>query len=178
MIRKPYFPGNQGKNRGRRKASEYGAQLTEKQKVKWNYGVSERQLSKYFREIAHHRGNKKELLVVKLESRLDNAVFRLGWAKSRRSARQMVSHGHILVNGRKVNIPSRQLKKGDIVRIKESSRGINLFKDLKTILKKQETPKWISFDVGKLEAKILGKPDLGDAGKIGELDMIIEFYSR
>lgn len=178
MIRRPYLPGNQGKNKARRKVSEYGMQLSEKQKVRWNYGVSERQLKRYFREIAHHKGNKKELLIVKLESRLDNAVFRLGWAKSRRLARQMVSHGHILVNGKKVNIPSYQVKKSDVIRIKETSQGINLFKDLKTVLKKQETPQWLSFDSRKLEAKVLGKPNLDDAGKVGELDMIIEFYSR
>lgn len=178
MVRRPFLPGNQGKNKGRRKVSEYGMQLSEKQKVRWNYGVSERQLKRYFREISHHKGNKKELLVVKLESRLDNAIFRLGWAKSRRLARQIISHGHILVNGKKVNIPSYPVKRNDVIGIKETSQGFNLFKELKAVLKKREMPQWLSFDAGKLEAKVLGMPKLDDAGKIGELDMIIEFYSR
>jgi small subunit ribosomal protein S4 len=177
MVRRAYPPGVHGKS-FRRRASEYGQQLAEKQKVRYTYGVSEQQFKKYFKEIAGQRGNKEELFVQKLESRLDNVVFRLGWARSRGLARQIVSHGHILVNGRKVNIPSCQVKKGDLIQIKETSKSKAVFRDLKTLLKKQEIPAWLSLDKQKLEGKVKGQPKIEDMGKVGELSMIIEYYSR
>jgi small subunit ribosomal protein S4 len=177
MIRKPYIPGLHGRSR-RRRISEYGQQLTEKQKVRHTYGISESQFKNYFKEIVDQKGNKEELLVYKLESRLDNVVFRLGWAQSRRLARQIVNHGHILVNQRKVNIPSYQAKKGDVIQIKERSKKIALFRDLKTTLKKYEAPAWLSLDKQKLEGKIISQPKAADLGKIGEIGMIIEYYSR
>lgn len=177
MIRKPYIPGLHGKSR-RKGISEYGQQLIEKQKVRHIYGVSEGQFKNYFKKIVGQRGNKEELLVNKLESRLDNVVFRLGWAQSRNLARQIVNHGHILVNQRKVNIPSCQVKKGDIIQIKEKSKKLSLFRDLKTNLKKYETPTWLSLDKQKLSGKIIGQPKVADLGKIGQIGMIIEHYSR
>lgn len=177
MIRRPYNPGVHGKSfRGR--LSEYGEQLAEKQKVRYAYGISEKQFKNYFKEIVKRKGNKEEMLVQKLERRLDNVVFRLGWACSRRLARQIVSHGHILVNGRKVNIPSYLVKEGDIIKLKEKSRKSPLFQDLKTVLKKYQTPKWLSLDMGKMEAKVKGQPKLEDLDKIGEISKIIEYYSR
>lgn len=177
MIRKPYIPGLHGKSR-RKGISEYGQQLIEKQKVRHIYGVSEVQFKNYFKEIVGQRGNKEELLVNKLESRLDNVVFRLGWAQSRNLARQMVNHGHILVNQRKVNIPSCQVKKGNIIQIKEKSKKLSLFRDLKINLKKYETPAWLSLDKQKLEGEIIDQPKVADLGKIGQIGMIIEYYSR
>ncbi len=177
MIRRPYPPGVHGKSM-RRRASEYGLQLAEKQKVRYAYGISEQQFKKYFKEIVGQKGNKEDLFAQKLESRLDNVVFRFSWASSRALSRQLVNHGHILVNGRKVDIPSYQVKKGDVVKIKETSKKKNIFKDLKTILKKYELPKWLSLDKEKFEGKIKKQPVLEDMDKIGELNMIIEYYSR
>lgn len=177
MIRKPYVPGVHGKSY-RRRISEYGQQLAEKQKVRHTYGISEQQFKRYFKEIVRQKGNKEELLARKLENRLDNVVFRLGWARSRRLARQIVNHGHILVNGRKVDIPSYQVKKGAVIKLKERSRKLTLFKDLKAFLKKQEIPQWLSLDREKLEGKVKTQPKVEDMGKVGELNMIIEYYSR
>lgn len=177
MIRKPYIPGLHGKSR-RRGLSEYGQQLIEKQKVRHVYGISEKQFKNYFKETVGQRGNKEELLVNKLESRLDNIVFRLGWAQSRALARQLVNHGHILVNQRKVDIPSYQVKKEDVIQIKEKSKKSVPFRDLKTILKKYEVPGWLSLDKQKLIGKITNQPKIADMGKVGEIGMIIEYYSR
>ena len=177
MIRKPYIPGLHGKAR-RRGLSEYGQQLIEKQKVRHVYGLSEKQFKNYFKETVGQKGNKEELLVNKLESRLDNIVFRLGWAQSRALARQLVNHGHILVNQRKVDIPSYQVKKEDVIQIKEKSKKLAPFSDLKTILKKYEAPAWLSLDKQKLIGKITNQPKIADMGKVGEIGMIIEYYSR
>jgi len=177
MIRKPYIPGLHGKSR-RRRISEYGQQLIEKQKVRCVYGISEKQFKNYFKEIIEQKGNKEELLVKALESRLDNVVFRLGWAQSRALARQLVNHGHILVNQRKMDIPSYRVKKGVIIQIKEKSKKLTLFSDLKTILKKYEAPSWLSLDKQKLIGKIINQPQIADIGKVGEIGMIIEYYSR
>jgi len=177
MIRKPYIPGLHGKSR-RKRISEYGQQLIEKQKVRHVYGVSEKQFKNYFKEIVNQKGNKEELLVSKLESRLDNVVFRLGWAQSRALARQLVNHGHILVNKRKMDIPSYQAKKEDVIKIKEKSRKLAPFSDLKTTVKKYEVPSWLSLDKQKLIGKIINQPKIADIGKVGEIGMIIEYYSR
>ncbi len=177
MIRKPYIPGLHGKAR-RRSLSEYGQQLIEKQKVRHVYGVSEKQFKNYFKEIVDQRGNKEELLVNKLESRLDNIVFRLGWAQSRALARQLVNHGHISVNQRKVDIPSYQVKKEALIRIKEKSKKLAPFRDLKTTLKKYEVPAWLSLDKQKLIGKVINQPQVADISKVGEIGMIIEYYSR
>lgn len=177
MIRRPYLPGLHGKAR-KRGISEYGQQLIEKQKVRHTYGISEKQFKNYFKEIIDQKGNKKELLVKKLESRLDNVVFRLGWASSRRLARQIINHGHILVNQRKVNIPSYQARKGDLVQIRKISQKKEIFSNLKVTLKKHEMPDWLSLDKQKLEGKIIDQPKITDSGKAGEIGMIIEYYSR
>lgn len=177
VIRRPYAPGIHGKS-FRRRSSEYGQQLAEKQRIRLSYCVSEKQFKNYFKQIANLKGNKEELLIQKLENRLDNVVFRLGWAKSRNLARQMISHGHILVNGRKTNISSYQVRKNDVIKIKEKSKSLVLFKDLKTELKKHEAPKWLSSDKEKIEAKVIGLAKLEDLGQIGAINKIIEFYSR
>ena len=177
MVRRAYAPGVRGKA-FRRRLSDYGLQLAEKQKVRLSYGVSERQFKKYFEEVAGKKGNKETLFIQKLEKRLDNVVFRLGWVKSRRLARQVVGHGHILVNGKKVDIPSYQVKKDDLVKIKEKSKKSVLFANLKTLLKKAKISSWLSLDREKLEGKVEGNPEAEDLGNIGEMSMIIEYYSR
>ncbi len=176
MVRRPYPPGVHGK--ARRRFSEFAQQLSEKQKVKRVYGISEKQFSNYFKEVLRQKGDKEELLVQKLERRLDNAVFRLGWADSRRMARQIVNHGHILVNGRKLDIPSYQVKEKDVIKLKQRSGKLALFQDLKTKLKKQEIPAWLDLDKQKIEAVVKGYPSKDNFDKVGELNRIIEFYSR
>lgn len=178
MIRKAYIPGAHGKKRGKR-ISEYGQQLIEKQKVRFSYGVSEKQFKNYFKEIVKQEGNKEELFVQKLEARLDNIVFRLGWAQSRKLARQIVNHGHILVNGRKVDIPSYQIKKEDAIKVREKSQKSPLFANLKPVVKKEGIPGWLLIDKQqKFEAAIKDLPKMSDVGKIGEINMVIEYYSR
>lgn len=177
MIKRPYIPGVHGKSR-RKRFSEYGLQLAEKQKVRYTYGISEKQFKRYFKEAINQKEDKGDYLVKKLESRLDNVIFRLGWAKSRGSARQIVNHGHILVNGHKVDIPSYQVKKNDAIKIREKSKKLILFKELKALLKKSKTPDWLSLDKQKIEGAIKSEPDFEDLRRIGEINMIIEYYSR
>ncbi len=177
MTRRPYPPGVHGKS-FRRRMSEYGQQLAEKQKVRYAYGVSEHQFKKYFKEIVKQKGDKEELFIRKLEARLDNVVFRFGWAKSRRLARQIVNHGHISVNQRKINIPSYQVKKGDVIKIKEKSKKLALFKNMEISLKKYETSEWLSLDKKKIEGKIKDEPKIDNLSEFGEISMIIEYYSR
>lgn len=181
MIKRPYPPGIHGK-KIKRGLSEYGKQLLEKQKIRQTYGIRERQFKKYVKEIMNKGGDKRELLLRKLEKRLDNIIFRLAWAKSRSQARQMISHGHILVNGRRVTIPSYEVKIGDRVAISEKSQKLTIFKNLKATLKKQETPSWLgpeslTKDAG-FEAKIKSEPSFEDSKDLQGLGAIIEYYSR
>ncbi|MFC1700669.1 30S ribosomal protein S4 [Patescibacteria group bacterium] len=177
VIRKPYVPGIKSKSR-RRQISEYGQQLAEKQKVRHSYGVSEKQFKNYFNDISSQKGNKGEHLLSMLERRLDNVVFRLGWACSRRLSRQLISHGHILVNNRKVNIPSYQVRKDDLIQIKEKSKAISHFENVKAFIKKYEVPVWLSLDKNNLDGKVIDYPKIDDIGQVGEINMIIEYYSR
>ena len=177
MIKKPYPPGAHGKRR-RMGLSEYGTQLAEKQKLRRIYNIDERQLKKYFKEAAKARGVVPDVLLNKLETRLDNVVFRLGWAESRPKARQIVSHGHILLNKRKVDIPSINVTKDDVVKIKKSSLKTSLFKNLETKLKKFKPPSWLSLDKKELEAAVLGLPLRKEIEVPVDLSMIIEYYSR
>ena len=177
MTKRPYAPGVHGKS-FRRRASEYGLQLMEKQKARYAYGVSEKQFKNYFKEIVRQEGNKEDLLARKLESRLDNVVFRLGWGSSRRLARQMVSHNHILVNGRKLNISSYQVQKGDIVKISKRTQKTGIFEKIEIAKKKHEVPSWLSLDKQKNEAEMKDLPGLENWDKVGEISRIIEFYSR
>ena len=177
MIKKPYAPGLHGKKR-KRALSEYGSQLAEKQKLKRIYGVNERQLKKYFKESAKAKGVATEVLLKKLETRLDNVVFRSGLAESRAKARQIVTHGHIMLNKRRVDIPSIGVKRGDVISIKKSSLTKALFKGLETKLKKYNFPKWIDFDKKELKASIIALPSGEELEAPVDLQMIIEFYSR
>lgn len=157
--------------------SEYGAQLIEKQKIRFSYGLSERQLSNYVKKASYIKGaGTAEKLYEGLEFRLDNAIYRLGLAPSRRAARQMVSHGHFIVNDKKVTIPSYELKSGDIIKIREGSKGKKIFDNLAERIKDYSPPAWISFDLGILEGKVLDKPK--NTESFLDLNAVLEFYSR
>ena len=178
FTRRPYAPGMQPKGRRRRNLSEYGRQLAEKQKVKRTYGLLEKQFKNYVLSSLKQRGDSRENLMSELERRLDNVVFRLGFVKSRETARQIVSHGLIRVNGRKVTIPSFQVKAKDVIAIREKSQKSSLFANLKTTLKKHQLPSWLKLNVAKMEGIVLNLPAKDDLGELGNLGMIIEFYSR
>ena len=157
--------------------SEYGAQLVEKQKIRFSYGINERQLSNYVKKASHIKGaGTGEKLYEELESRLDNAIYRMGLSNSRRAARQMVSHGHFIVNNHKVTIPSFEVKIGDVIKIREGSKTKKLFDNLAERLKEYNAPAWISFDVSKMEGKILAKPK--NIETFLDLNAVLEFYSR
>ncbi|MBI2631223.1 30S ribosomal protein S4 [Candidatus Nomurabacteria bacterium] len=157
--------------------TEYGAQLLEKQKIRFSYGISERQLSNYVKKASHIKGaGTAEKLYENLESRLDNAVYRMGLAPSRRGARQMVSHGHFVVNNHRVTIPSYELKPGDVVKIREGSKVKKLFENLGDKLKDYIAPTWVSFDIAGMEGKILAKPKNTEAYL--DINAVLEFYSR
>lgn len=179
MIRRPYPPGIKGKRRTSG-LSEYGKELREKQKLKFWYGLDEKQFKNYVKEILARRGKEdaEAALIKKLESRLDNVIFRLGFADSRLQARQMVSHGHFQVNSRKVNYPSYQVKKGDLISISPSSLKKNIFQNLKTKIKKHNPPSWLELDKEKLEAKVKGLPSLEEAAPPAEISAVFEYYSR
>ena len=157
--------------------SEYGTQLVEKQKIRFSYGISEKQLSNYVKKAIQTKGTgTAEKFYEGLETRLDNVIYRLGMGASRRATRQMVSHGHFLVNGKKVTIPSYEVKIGDIITIREGSKGSKLFENLAERLKEYNPPVWISFDLNKIEGKILSKPK--NAETFLDLNAVLEFYSR
>ena len=167
---------NPGGNR-RRKVSEYGAQLQEKQKVKFIYGVLEKQFLHYYEKASNMKGPTGENMLSLLELRLDNVVYRLGLAKTRRMARQVVGHGHIRVNGKKVDIPSYQVSKGDVITLRERSTQIEMFKALRegtTVL----TPKWLTFDAATLTGTVNELPKREDIDYEVQENMIVEFYSR
>ena len=167
---------NPGGNR-RKKVSEYGAQLKEKQKVKFIYGVQEKQFHKYYLKASNMKGITGDNMLRLLELRLDNVVFRLGLAKTRRMARQVVGHGHIRVNGQKVDIPSYQVKVGDVITLRPRSAESEMFKSLRegtsTLI-----PKWLSFDAPNLTGNVAALPTREDIDLEVAENMIVEYYSR
>lgn len=179
----PFAPTQAPQDRKKRRgnASEYKKSLQEKQTLKRLYGLSERQFKKYVVETLERRHkveNVSDELIQKLERRLDNVVFRLGFAKTRRQARQLVSHAYFMVNGRAVNIPSFKVSKEDSVTIKENKKKKGIFKELSDSIKKMETPTWLKLNKDNLEAKIVGNPTLAEVNPPVEISLIFEFYSR
>ena len=162
----------------RRKKSEYALQLQEKQKVKFVYGVLEKQFRGYYEKAVRMPGKAGDNLLIQLENRLDNVVFRLGYAATRREARQMVNHGHFTVNGRKVNIPSYQVKPGMVIALKESSRGIQRFKDNVEVNSSLVVPKWLEFDANNMVGKVVAAPTREDIDFPVEERLIVELYSK
>lgn len=176
IDRRNYAPGQHGQSR--KKVSEYGTQLREKQKLRRIYGVLEKQFHNYFKEANRLPGVTGENLLQILESRLDNIVFRLGFGTSRVEARQLVTHGHFLVNGKKVDIPSYLTKPGDVIEVKEKSQDSPKFKDLREIAATQNVASWLERDVEALRGKVLATPSREDIDLPVAEHLIVELYSR
>jgi small subunit ribosomal protein S4 len=174
-VRRPTPPGVHGKRR-RLGTTEYGQQLLEKQRLKWSYGMRENQFKRYFKEASKISGATGAIMVQKLERRLDNVVFRLQFAISRGIARQLVSHGHIMVNGKKTTIPSFQVRPGDVVSIRPQSNAGKQFAELDERLKKTETADWLQLDAAKRAGKVLKLPTDTDTGF--QTELVVDFYSR
>ena len=169
---------NRNPKQSRKKQSEYGIQLNEKQKVKFIYGVLEKQFRKYYVMATKQSGITGQNLLQILESRLDNVVFRLGLANTRKEARQLVNHVHILVNGSKVDIPSYLVKAGDVVAIREKSKSSARIKEIVEANEKRIIPKWLSMDKNKLEGRVLQLSDREDIDYDVEEHLIVELYSK
>jgi small subunit ribosomal protein S4 len=179
MIKRNFVPGVHGPIQRMSKLTNYGKQLKEKQKAKRIYGVLEKQFRNYFAKAKSKTGNTGEWIFRLLESRLDNTIYRLGLTTSRRAARQMVSHGHVIVNGKKVNIPSFEVKVGDIVSVSTKAIGKKGFTALKEKAKKIENiPAWLTFDTETIEGKMTDYPKIGDIAVNVDWRVIVEFYSK
>ncbi|MDO8462827.1 MAG: 30S ribosomal protein S4 [bacterium] len=175
--RRSYPPGMHGP-RLRKKVTEYGAQLLEKQKLRMIYGIMERQLRKYYDDALRVEGNTSELLVAKLERRLDNVVFRLGFVKTRAAARQAVSHGHITVNGKKLNIPSYTVKVDDVIGIRERKKASSMFQDYAQVAAAISIPAWLAAEPATHSGRVIRMPEIKDAQPVFRTQSIVEFYSR
>lgn len=179
LIKRNYTPGQHGLNRRRGKASDYSLQLREKQKVKRMYGVLEKQFRNYFEKADRKQGVTGEILLQLLEARLDNTVYRLGFATSRSQARQLVSHAHFLVNGRKVDIPSFTLKPGDKVVVSKESLKNSFFSEVAPVnLKNAIVPNWLASDPKKLEGEFLAYPSREELDPDIQEQLIVELYSK
>ncbi len=175
LARRPYAPGAHGKDR-KKKSSEYGVQLQEKQKVRFMYGLTEKQFHKVFDKAQKMPGIAGENLLMLLESRLDNLVYRLGMAKTRRAARQIVNHGHILVNNKKVDIPSYRVMPGDTISVKENS--LNHPAILASLENKVTVPAYLEFDNKKLSGKYVRYPERSELNSEINEQLIVEYYNR
>jgi small subunit ribosomal protein S4 len=176
--RRSYAPGQHGEGRGRRKQTEYGLQLREKQKVKRIYGVMESQFRNYYKRAARQRGVTGENLLRLLERRLDNVVYRLGFANSRNQARQLVRHNHFVVNGRKVNIPSYLVRQGDEVVVKNKSQKLEAIRTAVERVEARGIPPWLEADRDGMRGVILGQPSREDVAQEIQEQLIVELYSK
>lgn len=175
-IEKRPFPPGMRVSKRRRASTEYNTQLREKQKIRRMYGVLEKQFALYFQNAAKSNEVTGEKLLQYLELRFDNIIYRLGFAPSRSSARQLVLHNHFRINGKKVNIPSYQLKAGDIIQVKEKSKNLeSIHSSLKAV---RETPEWLSVDKVKLEGSVLREPDRASIPTNVQEQLVVELYSR
>lgn len=176
-VRRSYAPGAHGKAR-RREPSEFGALMREKQKIRYVYGLDDRDIKKYIVIADAQKGVFRANVLKLLERRLDNVVFRLGFADSRRMARQAVSHGHITINGKRASTPSYQVKRGEIVSIKSRALASGLFKGLDERFRSFETPRWLTLDKGKKTGTMTADPEADDIQTSVDITKIKEFYSR
>ena len=175
LARRPYGPGQHGNER-KSKLSDYGTQLKEKQKVRFMYGVNERQFKKTFAEAAKMQGIHGTNFLRLLESRLDNLVYRTGFATTRRGARQLVNHGHVTVNGKKVNIPSYRVKPGDVISLKDDDKNLKVVTEsLSKVTKRVE---FITYDEGKMESTYVRLPERNELNADINEALIVEFYNR
>jgi small subunit ribosomal protein S4 len=177
LDRKNFPPGQHGINKKRKKTSEYGVQLREKQKTKYTYGVLERQFRNTFEKASRSKGVKGEVLIQLLESRLDNVVFRLGISPTRAGARQLVSHKHITVNGSVVNVPSCQIKPGDIIGVREKSKSLEIILDSLTT-RKYGKLSWLEWDDALMTGKFMNVPERSDIPEDIKEQLIVELYSK
>lgn len=174
LLRRPYGPGQHGKDK--KKLSEYGTQLVEKQKLKFIYGLSEKQLNKLFEKASKLKGIHGENLLKLLESRLDNLVYRMGLSNSRNGARQLVNHGHISVNGKKVDIASYQVIPGDVIAVRENSKEHKAMKE--SLEKISKTVDYVSFDKTKLEGSYVRLPERSELTSDVNESLVIEYYNK
>ena len=177
MERRPYPPGQHGQKRARR-PSDYAVRLREKQKLRRIYGTSERQYRNLFEDASKKKGVTGSVFLGLLESRLDNVVYRRGFAVSRRQARQLVRHGHITVNGRRVDLPSYRVRPGDEIAVAEKSRNLELIRQNLEAMKGRKVGPWLSLDVEGMKGKFLRLPDREDLALPVNEQLVIEFYSR
>ncbi|MEK7072852.1 MAG: 30S ribosomal protein S4 [Patescibacteria group bacterium] len=176
-LKRSFPPGAHGPTR-RIRLTPYGIQLREKQMAKQIYGVKERQFFNYFKKASRTRGNTAEMLVRMLEMRLDNAVFRLGFCVNRFQARQMVSHGHFDVNGKRVDVPSAQIRTGDVISVRAKMHSSPFFVAAAEQLKNTQLPSWLSLDAGALSGKVVAEPAGEELRQPFDPKIIVEFYSR
>lgn len=176
ITKRAYAPGQHGQ--GRKKLSEYGLQLREKQKAKRFYGVLEGQFAKYFEMATKRKGITGENLLQILESRLDNVVYRLGFGMSRAEARQLVVHGHFQIDGKKVNIPSYLVKEGEVITLKEGSRSLPKIKAILEQTEGKAIPKWLDLDTNTMQAKVVALAQRDDIDLEVEEHLIVELYSK
>ncbi|MEA1929395.1 MAG: 30S ribosomal protein S4 [Patescibacteria group bacterium] len=172
---------NKPRPKGRRRSrggSEYGVQLIEKQKARFTYGLKNHQIANYVSAVRSRQGDPRTNLFQTLERRFDNVVFRLGLAPSRQAARQLVTHGHIMLNGRRLNVPSHQVKIGDVVTIRLQSQSSGITNELEERLKDYQAPAWLCFDDGKKAGEVIADPLASDMPSDINLTAILEFYSR
>ena len=175
LVKRPYGPGQHG-NARKGKLSNYGIQLVEKQKIRFTYGISEKQLKKAFEKAGKLKGIHGENMLKLLESRLDNIVYRMGIASTRRAARQFVNHGHVAVNGKKVDIPSYQVKPGDVVSVRENSKE---HKGMKQALEAiNRNVEYVSFDKNKLEGTYIRYPERSELNQEINESLVVEFYNK
>lgn len=175
LARRPYGPGQHG-NARKGKLSDYGTQLKEKQKVRFMYGVNERQFKKTFNEAMKMKGIQGENFLRLLESRLDNIAYRIGFATTRRGARQLVNHGHVTVNGKKVDIPSYRVKPGDVVSIKADDKNMKVVTE--SLAKVAKRVEFISYDEGKMEGTYVRLPERNELNADVNEALIVEFYNK
>lgn len=176
LDKKPYPPGIHGSSHRRKKESEYGIQLQEKQKAKYTYGILERQFRKTFATAAKRKGITGEVLLQLIEARLDNVVFRLGIAPTRRAARQLVSHRHIIVNGDVVNVPSFSLKEGDVVGVREKAKSLEVITD--ALASRSNKFSWLDWDDEKKQGKFMNYPPREEIPENIREQLIVELYSK
>ena len=175
LTKKPYAPGAHGQKRGK-KLSNYGVQLQEKQKVRFMYGLNEKQFKKTFLEAGKMQGIHGENFLKLLESRLDNLVYRLGFASTRRGARQLVNHGHILVNGKKVDIPSYRVKPGSTITLKDKDKDLKVVKE--SLEKVTNRVEFVTYDEGKMIGTYVRMPERNELNPDIKETLIVEFYNR
>lgn len=178
IVKRNYPPGVQGAKKAKPRLTPYGLQLREKQKAKMFYGMSESQFRQYFETASSKVGDTGVMMQQLLEMRLDNVVFRLGFVHSRKTARELVSHGHFAVDGQKVTIPSYQVRVGSVITVRDVKKESNYFKNLPKLMERYQAPQWLFADIKKMEGKIVSLPMLEDAAPAYDMKSIVEFYSR